>query len=130
MATKASKKASENDYQRIFDLQNKNQYNIGNTGAGERKAKIRALKEAVEVEYREKIREASRLDLGKSVAEADLTEVFPIVSEAKHAIRHLKSWIKPQKVSTPLSLLGATSWIKYEPKGVCLIISPWNFPLI
>jgi aldehyde dehydrogenase (NAD+) len=128
MATKASTKTSENDYQRIFDLQNENQYHVGNSGVSERKAKIRALKEAVEVEFRQKIRQAAHLDLGKSVAEADLTEVFPVVSEAKHAIRHLKSWIKPRKVSTPLSLLGASSWIKHEPKGVCLIISPWNFP--
>lgn len=119
---------TSNEYQRIFDLQLENQYNIGNTTASERKAKLKALKYAIEVEYREKIREASFKDLGKSSAEADLTEVFPCVSEAKHAIRHVKSWMKPHKVSTPLSLLGSSSWIKYEPKGVCLIISPWNFP--
>ena len=38
-------------------------------------------------------------------------------------------WVKNQKVPTPLTLFGASSYIKYEPKGVCLIISPWNFPL-
>ena len=37
--------------------------------------------------------------------------------------------MKLQKVETPLALLGASSYIKYEPKGVCLIISPWNFPI-
>src|SRR5690606_27087071 len=36
---------------------------------------------------------------------------------------------KNQTVDTPLGLLGASSYIKYEPKGVCLIISPWNFPI-
>jgi aldehyde dehydrogenase (NAD+) len=128
MTTKATKRTVSNNYQELFDLQKANQYNVGNTTASERKAKLKALKYALEVEFRNKIREASRQDLGKASAEADLTEVFPAVSEAKHAIRHLKSWIKPHKVSTPLSLLGATSWIKYEPKGVCLIISPWNFP--
>lgn len=128
MAKTATKQMASNEYQRIFDLQRENQYNIGNTSVRERKTKLKALKYAVEIEYRDKIREASFKDLGKAVAEADLTEVFPAVSEAKHAIRHLRSWMKPHKVSTPLSLLGATSWIKYEPKGVCLIISPWNFP--
>ncbi len=128
MTTKATKQMASNDYQRIFDLQLENQYNIGNTNANERRAKLKALKYAVEIEYRQKIREACFKDLGKASAEADLTEVFSVVSEAKHAIRHLKSWMKPHKVSTPLSLLGSSSWIKYEPKGVCLIISPWNFP--
>lgn len=128
MTTKATKPATSNKYQQIFDAQRENQYEIGNTTANERKAKIKALQYAVEVEYREAIREASRKDLGKSSAEADLTEVFPVVSEAKFAAKNVKKWMKPQKVSTPLSLFGASSWIKYEPKGVCLIISPWNFP--
>jgi aldehyde dehydrogenase (NAD+) len=32
-------------------------------------------------------------------------------------------------VGTPLPFLGSSSWVRYEPKGVCLIIAPWNFPL-
>jgi aldehyde dehydrogenase (NAD+) len=126
--TTAIKQTASIDYQRIFDIQRKNQYNIGNTTASERKAKIKALKYAVEVEFREAIREAGLKDLGKNKSESDLTEVFPIVAEAKHTLRHLKSWMKTQRVSTPVSLFGSLSWIKYEPKGVCLIISPWNFP--
>lgn len=129
MTTRATKQTGSGEYKRIFDLQRENQYNIGNSTPSERKAKIRAIKYAIEVEYRQAIREAALKDLGKASAEADLTEIFPVVSEAKHTMRHLKSWIKPRKVSTPLSLLGATSWVKYEPKGVCLIISPWNFPV-
>jgi aldehyde dehydrogenase (NAD+) len=128
MTKTAMKQMATNEFQQIFDLQRENQYNIGNTTASERKAKIKALQYAIEVEYRDRIREACQKDLGKSSAEADLTEVFPIVSEAKHAARNLKSWMKPHKVATPLSLVGTSSWIKYEPKGVCLIISPWNFP--
>lgn len=128
MTLAATKPMTSTEYQRVFDLQRENQYRIGNTSASERKAKIKAVQHAVEVEYRERIREAARQDMGKSVEEADLTEVFPVVSEAKHASRQVKSWTKPRRVTTPLSLFGARSWIKYEPKGVCLIISPWNFP--
>ena len=36
--------------------------------------------------------------------------------------------MQPQRVATPLALLGSRSRIVYEPKGVVLIISPWNFP--
>ncbi|NNC46319.1 MAG: aldehyde dehydrogenase family protein, partial [Winogradskyella sp.] len=46
----------------------------------------------------------------------------------KYVKRHLRSWMKLQRVETPITLLGSSSYIKYEPKGVCLIISPWNFP--
>ena len=128
MTMNATVQTASDDYQRIFRLQSKNQYDIGNTTAGERTAKIKGLKYAVEIEYRDVIRKACFTDLGKAAAETDLTEIFPVVSEAKHATRNLKKWMKPRKVATPLSLLGSSSWIKYEPKGVCLIISPWNFP--
>src|SRR5262249_19328077 len=42
---------------------------------------------------------------------------------------HLESWMQPKRVSAPLTLLGSRSRITYEPKGVVLIISPWNFPI-
>jgi len=119
---------TKDDFSRVFELQRANQYNIGNTTAAERRAKIKALRRAVEVEFRDRIREACFKDLGKAAAETDLTEVFPVTSEAKHAARKIRRWLKPERVATPLSLLGSTSFIKYEPKGVCLIISPWNFP--
>jgi len=59
----------------------------------------------------------------------DLTEIYPVTGDIKHTISHLRRWMRPQHVNTPLSLMGSSSWIHYEPKGVCLIISPWNFPL-
>jgi aldehyde dehydrogenase (NAD+) len=114
--------------QNIFDKQKANQYEIANRNAKQRVAKIKQLQKAVEVEFRDAIREAVQKDLGKGKAEADLTEVFPIVAEAKHVASELKDWMADQPVNTPLSLIGSRSWIKYEAKGVCLIVSPWNFP--
>ncbi|HEV7923062.1 MAG TPA: aldehyde dehydrogenase family protein, partial [Thermoanaerobaculia bacterium] len=67
-------------------------------------------------------------DYRKPAAEVDLSEIYPAVGEAKHAIRHLRRWMRPRRVSTPLALLGSSSRIVYQPKGVVLIISPWNFP--
>ncbi|MFD2552093.1 aldehyde dehydrogenase family protein [Bizionia sediminis] len=34
-----------------------------------------------------------------------------------------------EPVSAPGTLLGSQSYILNEPKGVCLIISPWNYPI-
>ena len=35
----------------------------------------------------------------------------------------------PKKIKTPFHLLGTSSKVLHEPKGICLIISPWNYPL-
>ena len=113
---------------RIFNLQRENQFNIGRTTAKERKAKLKKLHEAV-LKYRSEIKEALYQDYRKHPAEVDLVEIYPIVSQIKHARKNLSRWMGKQHVDTPLSLMGSSSYIKYEPKGVVLIISPWNFPV-
>ncbi len=74
------------------------------------------------------IKTALYADFKKPASEVDLAEILPVTAEIKHALSHLNNWVQPKKVDTPLTLLGSTSHIQYEPKGVCLIISPWNFP--
>lgn len=113
---------------KIFQQQKENQLAVGNTSAKERKAKLRKLLTAVELTYRQAIQEALRNDFGKPKAEVDMTEIYPVVTEIKHAIGNLDEWLSKQYVKTPIGLLGSSSYIKYEPKGVCLILSPWNFP--
>lgn len=58
----------------------------------------------------------------------DISEIYPVTSEIKHTLSHLKSWMKGKSVSTPLSLLGTKGKVIPEPKGVSLIIAPWNYP--
>ena len=113
----------------VFNAQKENQYLVANAPISERRKILKALKKAVEVTYRKAIQEALYKDMGKPVAEVDLTEIYPITSEIKHALSHLNSWTRNQSVSTPIAFMGSSSYIKYEPKGVCLIISPWNFPV-
>jgi aldehyde dehydrogenase (NAD+) len=57
-----------------------------------------------------------------------IAEMLGVKREINHTIKHLKSWMKPQSVSTPLMLLGTKGLVLYEAKGLCLIISPWNYP--
>ncbi len=113
----------------LFYRQNANRFNIGNTNYKERIKKLDILKKALEITYRDAIKEALYADFKKPSIETDVTEIYPVVSEIKFAKRHLKQWLSNQKVETPMALLGSSSYIKYEPKGVCLIISPWNFPV-
>lgn len=113
---------------RIYEKQQARRAAVAATRAPERKEKIRRLHDAL-LSRRAEIREALWADYQKPAAEVDLSEIFPVVAEARHAMRHLRSWMKPRRVPAPLALLGSRSRIIYEPKGVVLIISPWNFPI-
>lgn len=115
------------DIQRIFDAQQANHMKVGNSTVSERRAKLKKFHEVME-EYRPQIKEAMYNDYRKHPSEVDLTEVYPITSEIKHARRKLGKWMSKQRIPTPIALLGSSSYVHYEPKGVVLIISPWNFP--
>lgn len=78
--------------------------------------------------HRAEIKEALFQDFKKPPEEVDLSEVYVVLSELKHAISNLQKWARPRKVEAPLALVGSQSLIQYEPKGVCLILAPWNFP--
>jgi aldehyde dehydrogenase (NAD+) len=77
---------------------------------------------------RERIGQAVHQDFKKPLLEIDLSEIYPVMSEIRHAISKLDEWTSPQKVDAPITYLGTRSKIMYEPKGVCLIIAPWNYP--
>lgn len=112
----------------IFDVQVKHQYKVGRSSIKERIGKLKKLHNAV-LDNQNEIQKALYEDFKKHPSETDLTEIYCVTGEIKHAIRHLTRWMKPHRVSTPIALLGSSSYIHYEPKGVVLIISPWNFPL-
>ena len=116
------------EIQRIFDLQKEHQFQVANTTARQRIAKLKKLHKAV-LKYRPEIKEALYKDYRKHPSEVDLTEVYPVTSEIKHAKRNLRRWMSTHSVATPLALLGSSSYVQFEPKGVVLIIAPWNFPI-
>lgn len=116
--------AVPSEIDRLYDLQRQPR---AVTTAAERIEMLRRLERAV-MAHREDIHAAMWADYRKPASEVDLSEVYPVVSETRHARRHLRSWMRGRRVSTRLALLGSTSRVIYEPKGVTLIVSPWNFP--
>jgi aldehyde dehydrogenase (NAD+) len=116
------------EVERVYRTQRANCAAVGLTTARQRIEKLRRLRDAL-LAGRDEVRAALWADYEKPVAEVDLSEIYPVAGEAKHAIRHLRRWMKPQHVRAPLALIGSRSRIVYEPKGVVLIISPWNFPI-
>ena len=120
--------ASSAEIDRIFKLQQAHQYTVAKATARERKEKLKRLQQAI-LSHRQDIRDALFADFRKHPSEVDLTEIYPVTTEIKHAVHHLSKWMRPRRVKTPLALFGTSSYIHYEPKGVALIIAPWNFPI-
>lgn len=111
----------------LFQTQLKHSMAIGNRPMGDRKRDLHNLKAAV-LAYRQEIAAALLTDLNKPSVETDVSEVLPIKGEIDHALKNLDDWAAQRRVSSPLTLVGTRAWVKPEPKGVVLIISPWNFP--
>jgi aldehyde dehydrogenase (NAD+) len=92
-----------------------------------RKERLNRLREWIH-KNRSAIHKAMHDDFRKPSAEVDAIEIFHVLNEIKHAVTHLDDWAAPKKIDAPITLIGTRSWIHYEPRGVCLIISPWNYP--
>lgn len=95
----------------------------------ERKALLRSMLKGLKA-CEGDLLEALHADLGKSEPEARLTEFFPIRKEIEFVLKHLGDWMRPDRRPTPLQLMGTTSEVINQPKGVVLVIAPWNFPLL
>ena len=96
--------------------------------AKERIKKLKKLKKNI-INYSGEIKKALFKDFKKNPSEVDITEIFPVTSEINHTINNLSKWMRDEPVGTPITLIGSRSYIKYEPKGLVLIITPWNFPI-
>lgn len=90
---------------------------------------LKKLKENI-IKKEKAIMDALALDLGKSATESYMCEIGMVLSELKYAIRHLKRWMKKERVTTPLAQFPSRSFVVKEPLGVVLIMSPWNYPFM
>lgn len=73
---------------------------------------------------------ALKSDLGKSAAESYMCEIGMVLEDLGCHIKHLKSWAKPRRRSSPLAQFPSKSFILPEPYGNTLVISPWNYPFL
>jgi len=60
--------------------------------------------------------------------ETQLADVFTVQAAARHALRHLRGWMKPRRVPTALHFLPGRNRLLRQPLGVVGIVSPWNYP--
>ncbi len=92
----------------------------------DRLARLRAVVSSNE----KQIEEAISADFGnRSATETLIAETLFVLGEIKHARRHLKKWMTPQRIATSLQYAPARNRLMPQPLGVVGIISPWNYPL-
>lgn len=111
-----------------YIIQMKEYYNTGKTKPYEERINnLNKLRKMIHTNE-EQILKALKKDLGKSNFEGYVTEIGIVLEEITYAIKHLKKWMKAHKVMTPISQFGSKAYIYVEPKGMVLILAPWNYP--
>jgi aldehyde dehydrogenase (NAD+) len=104
-------------------------FQVGATRSPEfRLAQLRKLHDALEAREADLLA-ALHADLRKSPHEVHGAEIGLVLSEIRHAMRHLPGWLKPRRCRVPLLAWRSRAFILPEPYGVALIIGPWNYPL-
>ena len=65
---------------------------------------------------------------GRSAHETRLAELFVVRAGIRHALSHLKGWMRERRVATTLPFLPGRNRLVPQPLGVVGIVSPWNYP--
>lgn len=102
-------------------------YNLDNIPISDRKKHLESLKFSI-LHHEQDIYEALRQDLGRPKVETYLAEIYFTILGIDTVLQNLGCWTKPQKVKTNVHNFPARSWRLPSPKGVVLVISPWNYP--
>ena len=113
--------------QQVFFAQQENVFSVRKSTVNERIGKLKALLKYIE-NHTEEIQKAIFADFKKHPTEVLISEIMIVKGEIKHFINHLAEWAEPQRVNTPMNMIGSSAWVQMEAKGNCLIISPWNYP--
>ncbi|MCP5075313.1 MAG: coniferyl aldehyde dehydrogenase [Rhodobacteraceae bacterium] len=85
--------------------------------------------ERLTVENEKRIKAAISADFShRSSFETEIADTMTTILAARHARRHLKSWMKFRRAGTALHFLPLQNAVFPQPVGVVGIISPWNYP--
>ncbi len=83
--------------------------------------------------HKDELVDAIQADFGTRSRDMTLlTDIAAAIGPLKQARAELDGWMKPRKRKvTPaaLGLFGAKAEVRYQPKGVIGVMTPWNFPV-
>ncbi|OFO45036.1 aldehyde dehydrogenase [Anaerococcus sp. HMSC075B03] len=94
-----------------------------------RKKTLITLKKSID-KYKEEIIYALKMDLNKSSTESYISEIASAFAEIDFSLKNLSDWMKDTREITNMEAMPAKSFTRYEPLGVTLVISPWNYPFL
>ena len=117
------------DLAALFERQRAHRWRAAASSVAERRALLQRLGRLLDAR-RPQLAAAVACDLGKHRAETEVSELHTVLQELKHVRRRLAGWMRPRRAATPFSLFGSRSEVRPEPRGVTLILSPWNYPLL
>ncbi|MGG3031311.1 aldehyde dehydrogenase family protein [Bacillus stercoris] len=118
----------KDDIQRVFQLQKKQQKALRASTAEQRKEKLQRFLDSV-IAHEEEIIEAIRKDVRKPYHEVKKAEIEGTKKAIRDNMNNLEQWMAPKEVGSSLSP-EANGILMYEPKGVTLILGPWNYPFM
>ena len=113
----------------LFSSQLEKHSSLAKSTHGDRKQKLKRLLDNFMSMEQEAI-DALSLDMKKSPTESIISEVLGVKAEADFAIQNLKKWMRSKRVPSPSTILFTSGWVRPEPKGSVLILSPWNYPIL
>ncbi len=122
----ASEKELEVRAKELLDKMREHAKLVKSSNASTRINKLRKLRKSL-LDHQQDIRKAMISAFKKPELETDLSEILPVTAHIDHVIHNLIAWMKPEHKKTPKELLGAFSYVVHEPKGVVLILGPWNY---
>ena len=117
----------QQEIDRIFALQRSNRINLKKSTAEQRIARIKKLRDTI-LAHTDEIDEALFIDLRKERLGLNHYEIQSVLSEIDDAINGLAEWMKPQEVEPSPHFKGNKVYVQHEPRGVCTLFGPWNFP--
>ena len=96
---------------------------------GERMAALATLASLLKTNAQALCTAVDRDFKGRAFQETRLLEIFPALEAIRHARRHLRRWMRPQRRPTSLWFLPGRSRLMFQPLGVVGIVVPWNYPV-
>ena len=127
-ASAAPVQAQEAEIRRVFELHAASARRLRTSTVEQRIARLKRLREVL-LAHREEVVEAGVADFRRPAVEIEMTELMPVLMDISDTCRKLKKWLKPRRIRATAMMFGTRAWTRYEARGRCLIIAPWNYPV-
>ncbi len=115
---------------RLLDLQRHAGQHAGAIPAKQRLAVLAALDRVLRTN-RTAIAAAISADFGhRAHQETILAEIVPSLAAIRHARRHLRQWMRPERRRVDIGFRPGRAFVQWQPLGCVAVVSPWNYPLL